>query len=85
MPIQDCDDAKKKLRQLEWYMDNFWILSFAVGVTSAVAAGLLMSTIYGILFAIGLIVAAGAGMGYIYKKLSDAIRKVKDYMLQHDC
>lgn len=66
-------------------MDNFWRMSFAVGVISAVAAALLTSTITGILFAIGLIVAAGAGMDYIYKKLSDAIRKVKHYMPQHGC
>ena len=38
MPIQDFDDAKK-LRQLEWYMDNFWILSFAIGVASGLGGG----------------------------------------------
>lgn len=83
MPIQNCNDANKKLRQLEWYMDNFWILSFAVGVAIGVIVALLSSTGVGLIAGAGVVIASGAGMAYIYKKLSDAIRKVKDWIAKN--
>ncbi|MFQ5714165.1 MAG: hypothetical protein ACE5GU_09045 [Candidatus Scalinduaceae bacterium] len=83
MPIKDCNDANTKLRQLKWYVDNFWILSFAAGAAVAVIAALLSSTGVG-LIAGGIVVAGTAGgLAYIYKKLSDAIRKVEDWIAKN--
>ena len=83
MPIKDCNDANNKLRQLKWYMDNFWILSFAAGAAVGVVAALLASTGVGLVTGGAAVVGTAALLAYIYKQLSDAIRKVEDWIAKN--
>lgn len=83
MPIKDCADANKKLRDLKWYMDNFWILSFAAVAAISVVAALLASTGFGLIAGAGAAMGTSALLAYIYKQLSDAIRKVEDWIAKN--
>jgi hypothetical protein len=83
MAPANCKDAQKSKRILEKAIDLFWVLSFIVGAVVGAVDLLLTASVAGVLAAVGITVVAGVGMAVIYKKLSDGLRKVNDWIAQH--
>ncbi len=83
MPPKNCNDAQKKKEAIEKAIDHFWVISFIVGIAVGVVDILLTSTLAGALAAVGITIVAGVGLAVIYRKLSDALRKIKDWISKH--
>ena len=83
MPPIDCNDARRKERALDKAVDLFWVMSFVVGIVVGVVGIVLTSTVIGALAAVGIVVVAGVGMAVLYKKLTDGLRKVRDWISQN--